>query len=129
MPILAPEVTEHSPILDTVLTQTGDARRITQDSVSCKNSPSHEFLIQAGLLLHKYGTPSHRLEAVLTQIAQSLGIEGAFLYTPTALIYSLQDDSGEATYVRRVDSGAIDVDKLIQRSSLEEIVASRNPSS
>lgn len=145
MPILAPEVTEHSPILDTVLTHSGDASRIAPDSDSCKNSPTHEFLIQAGLLLHKYGTPSHRLEAVLTQIAQSLGIEGAFLYTPTALIYSLQDDSGEATYVRRVDSGAIDVDKLIRfdetlerveakeisvlegRRQLEEIAASKPP--
>ncbi len=74
----------------------------------------HAFLIQVGLLLHRHGTPSHRLERVLTQLASSLNVEGAFLYTPTSLLFSLRDEQGEVTYLRRVDSGEVDVDKLIR---------------
>ncbi len=74
----------------------------------------HKFLIEVGVLLHRYGTPSHRLERVMTQVAETLGVQGVFLYTPTALILSITDESGESTYLRRVDSGAVDVDKLIR---------------
>lgn len=65
------------------------------------------------MLLHQYGTPSHRLERVMTRMAQALKVEGTFLYTPTALIVSVKDAEGERTYLRRVDSGALNVDKLI----------------
>jgi uncharacterized membrane protein YjjP (DUF1212 family) len=82
-------------------------------------SPAQKFLIDAAMLLHKYGTPSHRLERVLSQVAESLGIHGEFLYTPTALVISLTESSGEEmTVVRHVRSGAFDVDKLIQFDQL-----------
>ncbi len=74
----------------------------------------HEFLIDAAVLLHRHGTPSHRLERVMTKVSRSLGIEGVFLYTPTALVVSLQGEAGDQTYMRRVDSGPIDVEKLIR---------------
>jgi uncharacterized membrane protein YjjP (DUF1212 family) len=84
----------------------------------------HDFLTRTGTLLHRYGTPSHRLERVMAQIAGSLGVKGVFLYTPTALIVSITDESGESTYLRRVDSGSIDVDKLIRfDEALEELEA------
>ena len=50
----------------------------------------------------------------MTKVSRSLGIEGVFLYTPTALVVSLQGEQGESTYMRRVDSGPINVDKLIR---------------
>ncbi|QDT13642.1 hypothetical protein K239x_56620 [Planctomycetes bacterium K23_9] len=69
--------------------------------------------------LHKYGTPSHRLERVLSKVAESLGIHGEFFYTPTALVISLTEPSGdEMTVVRRVTAGAFDVDKLIRFDQL-----------
>ncbi len=71
------------------------------------------FLVDAATLLHRYGTPSHRLERVMAKVSKTLGVEGIFLYTPTALIISLKDDTGEKTFMRRVDSGTIQVDKLI----------------
>ena len=74
----------------------------------------HDFLIQVGLLLHRHGTPSHRLERVLTELAGSLGVDGAFLYTPTSLLISLRDSGGEVTYLGRINSGDFDVDKLIR---------------
>jgi uncharacterized membrane protein YjjP (DUF1212 family) len=81
-------------------------------------SPAQAFLIEAAIMLHRYGTPSHRLERVMRQVADSLNVRGEFLYTPTALVISLQDESGELTEVRRVDSGPVDVDKLIQFDDL-----------
>jgi uncharacterized membrane protein YjjP (DUF1212 family) len=90
------------------------------------SDPLHEFLIDAAVLLHRHGTPSHRLERVMTKVARSLGIEGVFLYTPTALVVSLHGQAGEQTYMRRVDSGPIDVDKLIRFDAvLGEVEAGR----
>lgn len=77
------------------------------------------FLIEAAVKLHRYGTPSHRLERVLTEVAKSMDIQGDFLYTPTSLVISLADNDGnETTVVRRVDAGGVDVDKLIQFDQL-----------
>lgn len=80
----------------------------------------HCFLVESATMLHRYGTPSHRLERVMSQVSNSLGVHGEFLYTPTALVISLSDPNGEPllTLVRRVDSGEVDVDKLIQLDDL-----------
>ncbi|MEZ6137718.1 MAG: threonine/serine exporter family protein [Pirellulaceae bacterium] len=78
------------------------------------------FLVKVGVLLHRFGTPAHRLERVMTQWAANQGIQGVFLYTPTALVISLTDDDGERTYLRRVDSGAVNIDKLIRFDELLE---------
>lgn len=75
-------------------------------------SPTFGLILLAAELLHRHGTPSHRLERVMAQVSLSLGVKGVFLYTPTALIVSLDDGSGEQTYLRRVDGGPVDADKL-----------------
>ncbi|QEG21065.1 threonine/serine exporter family protein [Mariniblastus fucicola] len=79
-----------------------------------KVDPKHAFLIRVGEVLHRHGTPSHRLERVWTKIANNLGVDGSCLYTPTSLLVSITDENGETTYLRRVDSGAVEVDKLIR---------------
>ncbi len=80
----------------------------------------HDFLMKVGVLLHRFGAPSHRLERVMTELASFLGVQGVFLYTPTALVVSLTDQAGEKTYLRRVDSGAVNVDKLIRFDEILE---------
>lgn len=77
---------------------------------------THQFLLNAAVLLHQHGTPAHRLEQVMTKVSRSLDVVGVFLYTPTALIVSFasNDETEERTYLRRVDSGAVDADKLIR---------------
>ncbi|QDV26309.1 threonine/serine exporter family protein [Aureliella helgolandensis] len=74
----------------------------------------HHFLVKAGTLLHRYGTPSHRLERVMSEVATAIGVESVFLYTPTALIVALESGENERTYLRRVDAGPVDVDKLLR---------------
>jgi uncharacterized membrane protein YjjP (DUF1212 family) len=80
----------------------------------------YDFLIRTGELLHKYGTPSHRLERVMTKIARTLGVESVFLYTPTALVASFGEGREEKTFMRRVDSGSVDAEKLIQFDEILE---------
>ena len=80
----------------------------------------YDFLIRTGELLHKYGTPSHRLERVMTKIARTLGVESVFLYTPTALVASFGEGCSEKTFMRRVDSGSVDAEKLIQFDEILE---------
>ncbi|MFK7767479.1 MAG: threonine/serine exporter ThrE family protein [Mariniblastus sp.] len=81
------------------------------------NTPSnsnHAFLLKIGVLLHQHGTPSHRLENVMLKLGRKLEIGTTCLYTPTALLLAFTDELGESTYLRRVNSGQVDVDKLIR---------------
>ncbi len=89
------------------------------------DNETHAFIIKVGMMLHQFGTPSHRLERVMTEVSQMLGTEGTFLYTPTALVLSIGRGDEEVTYLRRVDCGNVDVDKLIRfDQTLEHLEAS-----
>jgi uncharacterized membrane protein YjjP (DUF1212 family) len=71
-------------------------------------------------LLHQYGTPSHRLEGVMGKVADSLQVPSVFLYTPTALVVSLGGGGEERTFVRRVESGDVDISKLLAFDAILE---------
>lgn len=88
-------------------------------------SDEHALLLRAAELLHRFGTPSHRLERVMAKVSHSLGIVGVFLYTPTALVISLGDGKEETTYLRRVDAGPIDISKLIAFDDILDAAESR----
>jgi uncharacterized membrane protein YjjP (DUF1212 family) len=93
------------------------------------NEPSllakHAFLLRTAELLHRYGTPSFRLEGVMAKVAGTLKLPGVFLYTPTALVVSLGKGAAERTYVRRIESGEIDISKLLALDAiLEQVEAS-----
>jgi len=79
-----------------------------------------DFLMRTAELLHRHGTPSHRLERVMTKVARTLGVRSVFLYTPTALVASFGESPQERTYMRRVDSGIVDADKLIRFDEILE---------
>lgn len=87
---------------------------------------THHFLIRVAELLHRYGTPSHRLERVMEKISRTLGVPSVFLYTPTALVASLGSGAEERTYMRRVDAGAIDADKLNRFDEILERLEARD---
>jgi uncharacterized membrane protein YjjP (DUF1212 family) len=60
----------------------------------------------------------------MTKVSRGLGIEGVFLYTPTALVISLTEGEEEQTYLRRVNSGGVDIDKLIRfDETLDQLLA------
>jgi uncharacterized membrane protein YjjP (DUF1212 family) len=90
-------------------------QRFTVDSkLSEDQLVRHRFLVRCGELLHQFGTPSHRLERVVGEIAIALQIQTTVLYTPTALIVSIGEGDRERTYMRRIGSQGIDVGKLIE---------------
>lgn len=70
-----------------------------------------QLLIRAAELLHRYGTPSHRLEGVMTRVSRAIGVEADYLYTPTSLFVSFHRDRRRAQLMR-VDAGPIDLGKL-----------------
>lgn len=71
------------------------------------------FLVRTAELLHQYGTPSYRLERLVDILAVRLGVGATVLYTPTSLIFSLRSGNRERTILRRVNSGDVDVSKLL----------------
>jgi uncharacterized membrane protein YjjP (DUF1212 family) len=85
-----------------------------------KLEDTNRFLMLVAELLHRNGTPSHRFERVMHKISKSVGVHGVFLYTPTSVIASLGEGENERTYLRRVDSGAMNADKLIRFDDILE---------
>src|SRR6056297_1134950 len=92
---------------------------LTSRSATTRNL-THAFLLRAGELLHQYGTPAYRLERVLAQTAARIGVEGTFIYMSTALLASIREGGEEWTYLRRVESGEIDISKLLRFDAILE---------
>lgn len=80
-----------------------------------------QLLIRAAELLHRYGTPSHRLEGVMTRVSRAIGVDADYLYTPTSLFVSFHRDR-RRVQLMRVDAGPIDLGKLAEfDESLERV--------
>ncbi len=80
------------------------------------------FLLRVGEVLHSLGTPSHRLEALMVRLAESLGITAQFLSTPTSLIASLGRGRMEQTRLLRAAPGEVNLGKLVELDELLEDV-------
>ncbi|MFT5015225.1 MAG: uncharacterized membrane protein YjjP (DUF1212 family), partial [Dinoroseobacter sp.] len=72
------------------------------------------FILKLGKMLHKYGSPSFRLEAYLTEVATHLGVHASFNSTPTYLIIVLWSDHHEDEYNHsaRMQPGDLDMNSL-----------------
>lgn len=82
------------------------------------------FLEKLGRALHRYGSPAHRLEEAMTEVARRLGLRGQFFSTPTAIFASFETDHADRrhdTVLLRVEPGDVDLEKL----SWLDVVVSR----
>ncbi|MDO6692958.1 threonine/serine exporter family protein [Aliiglaciecola sp. 3_MG-2023] len=72
------------------------------------------FILKLGKMLHKYGSPSFRLEAYLSEIAAYLGVNASFISTPTSLSIVLWSDRHEEEYnhAARIEPGELDMNSL-----------------
>ena len=96
-----------------------DSRAVSTDQ---DDQETHSFLLMAAESLHRYGTPSYRLEGVMEKVAESLNVPSVFLYTPTALVIALGKGTHHETYVRRVESADVDISRLLAvDATLEEL--------
>lgn len=72
------------------------------------------FILKLGKMLHKYGSPSFRLETYLNEIAEYLGVHASFISTPTSLSIVLWSDRHEDEYnhAARMQPGELDMNSL-----------------
>jgi uncharacterized membrane protein YjjP (DUF1212 family) len=61
--------------------------------------------------LHRYGAPAHRLEDVTKLMARKLGVEGQFAALPTSFFASFGHLEKQHTYLVRVESAELNLDK------------------
>ncbi|MEP2650718.1 MAG: threonine/serine exporter family protein [Paraglaciecola sp.] len=84
------------------------------------------FILKLGKMLHKYGSPSFRLEAYLTEIATHLGVHASFISTPTSLTMVLWSDGHEDEYNHsaRMEPGELDMNSLSRTDELASTLLS-----
>ena len=83
------------------------------------------FVLALGKALHRYGTPSHRLEEAMRVICLRLDLECEVFTTPTAIIMSFGAPTELRTRLLRVEGGELDMDKLEQVDDLADDVAAQ----
>ena len=81
------------------------------------------FVLALAKALHRYGTPSHRLEQALQVICMRLDLEVEIFTTPTAIIMSFGGPTDLRTRLLRVEGGELDMDNLEQVDDLADDVA------
>jgi uncharacterized membrane protein YjjP (DUF1212 family) len=74
--------------------------------------PAERLLLELGEALHRFGTPSYRLEQALTAVAARLGIEAQVFCVPTSLVIAFGPLGAQRTGLLRLDAGAADLGKL-----------------
>jgi uncharacterized membrane protein YjjP (DUF1212 family) len=76
------------------------------------------FAVRLANALHRYGTPTHRLEQAMTLVLERLGLHGTFFSTPTGIFASFGAPEEGRTTLIRTDIGDVDLEKL---SCLDEL--------
>lgn len=82
-----------------------------------------EFVLSLARVLHRYGTPAHRLEEAINAICRDLGIVVEVFTTPTTIIMSFGEPAELRTRMMRVHGDELDMDKLEQVDDLADDVA------
>lgn len=81
-----------------------------------------KFILKLGKMLHKYGSPSFRLEAYLSGVATHLGVHSSFISTPTSLTMVVWSDRHEDEYnhAARMQPGELDMTALARTDELAQ---------
>ncbi len=72
------------------------------------------FVLRLGRALHQYGYAADRLEEVLAQVAERLGLLAQFFSTPTSIFAAFGPQEHQRTFLIRVEPGGVDLGKLAQ---------------
>lgn len=87
--------------------------------------PEQEFLMDAAMMLHQYGTPAYRLERLMGRIAVVLKVQAEFLYTPTSLLIAFKKGV-HRTWLKRIEPAAPQLGKLIDFDNvLDQLAAGK----
>jgi uncharacterized membrane protein YjjP (DUF1212 family) len=89
-----------------------------EERMSGDRDHSTAFLLRLLRALHAYGAPAHRLEAVASDLAATLGLEGHVFSTPTAILASFTAPERGETALLRVEPGGVNLEKLARLDAL-----------
>ncbi len=76
------------------------------------------FTMRFAAALHRFGVPAQRLEPMLAQVAEQLGLDASFFVEPTSIQASFVTERGSETRFARVEPGADDLERLARLDDL-----------
>jgi len=87
------------------------------------------FVLRLGRALHALGYSSHRIEELLADAAQRLGLEGQFFTTPTAIFAAFGAQERQRTFLVRVEPGDLHLERLgrVQEIAEEVLGGTKTP--
>jgi uncharacterized membrane protein YjjP (DUF1212 family) len=94
---------------------------IATHEADSESDPRIAFTIKLARALHRYGTPTHRLEDAMTEVLHRLGLDGIFFSIPTGIFAGFGPAEAQRTAVIRADLGQTHLEKL---SLLHDLVRS-----
>lgn len=74
--------------------------------------PKAAFVLALGRALHGAGEPSNRLEELLEQVAERVGLRAHFFITPTSLFAAFGPEDRQRTHLIRTEPASADLGKL-----------------
>lgn len=76
------------------------------------------IVVRLAKALHRYGVPAHRMEALLSEVSEKIGIEARFSSTPTSIFASFGPPEALRTGLIRADPGELNLGKLAELDDL-----------
>ncbi len=76
------------------------------------------FVLELARALHEYGTPAHRLELALENVATRLSLTAEFFSTPTSIMVGFGDLVDQRVHLLRVEPGAPNLGNLAQLNDI-----------
>lgn len=90
----------------------------SHDPAPVRRDPRIRFAVTLARALHRYGTPTHRLEEAMNGVLRRLGLEGAFFSIPTGVFASFGSPEEHRTSLIRTEATETNLEKL---SALDEL--------
>ncbi len=82
------------------------------------DDPRVAFAIRLSKALHRYGTPTHRLEQTMDMVLRRVGLRGMFFSIPTGIFASFGLPEEHKTSLIRISLSEVNIEKL---SDLDEL--------
>lgn len=86
-------------------------------------SEAHAFLSDAAVALHRFGTPAHRLEATVQDLADALEVEAQVLSLPTSIFLAVGPRDAQRVTLLRLQPSEHDLGRLARVDGLLADVA------
>src|SRR5262249_25628943 len=86
------------------------------------------FVLRLGRALHAVGYSSYRVEELLTDAAERLGLEGQFFTTPTSIFSAFGAQERQRTFLVRLEPGDLHLERVGRVQDIaQDVLAGRLP--